>query len=98
MNFFCKLTPPRPTFAQDMSPEEGKLMQDHAHYWSEALAKGNVVAFGLVAAAEGAFGMGVVDFPGEAEVTAFTQGDPTILSGRGFAFDVHPMPMGVARA
>jgi hypothetical protein len=60
-------------------------------------ARGNVITFGLVADPSGPFGMGVVEFAGEAEVRAFTDGDPTIRSGQGFAFKIHPMPMGAAR-
>jgi hypothetical protein len=41
--------------------------------------------------------MGVVEFASEAEARAFTDGDPTIRSGQGFAFEVHPMPMGAVR-
>ena len=97
MTFFCKLLPPRADFAQTMTPEEGGLMQQHAAYWQEAMARGHVVAFGPVADPAGAFGMGIVDFPGEAEVRAFTDGDPTVRSGRGFSFQVHTMPLGVLR-
>jgi len=47
--FFCKLVPPRPSFAQDLSEAERKLMQEHAAYWREWMEKGHVVAFGVVA-------------------------------------------------
>lgn len=98
MNFFCRLLPPRASFAMDMTEAERGLMGEHAAYWSEALGRGNVVAFGLVADPAGAYGVGIVEFGNEAEVRAFTDGDPTIRSGQGFAFEVHPMPMGVVRA
>lgn len=33
MSFFlCKLIPPRPTFARDMTQAEAKLMQEHVAY------------------------------------------------------------------
>ena len=97
MNFFCKLLPPRPTFAQDMTPAEMQLMQQHAGYWQERIATGQVIAFGFVADPAGAFGMGIVDFESEAEVRAFTDADPTIQSRLGFWFEIHPMPLGVVR-
>ena len=97
MNFFCRLSPPRATFAQDMTEAEAGLMQEHVAYWNEALARREVVAFGLVAAPAGAYGIGIVDFPSEADARAFTDADPTIRSGQGFAFEVHPMPFGVVR-
>ena len=97
MNFFCKLLPPRPTFAMDMTEAEMRLMQEHAAYWTDAVARGSVITFGFVADPSGPFGMGVVEFGSEAEARAFTDGDPTIRSGQGFAFEIHPMPMGAVR-
>jgi hypothetical protein len=98
VNFFCKLLPPRPSFAQDMSPEERALMQQHAGYWQEWIGRGHVIAFGLVADPAGPFGIGIMDFATEADVRAFMEGDPTIQAGAGFRFEVHPMPMGVVTA
>jgi uncharacterized protein YciI len=98
MTYFCKLLAPRPDFVQTITPDEMQLMQQHAVHWNQGIADGHVVAFGLVADPRGAFGIGIVNFDGEAEVRAFTDADPTIQSGRGFAFEVAPMPMGVTRA
>ena len=95
MNFFCKLHPPRPSFAQDMSPEEGQLMERHAEYWREWMAHGHVAAFGLVGDPDGAYGIGIVEFEDFDAVKAFTDEDPTIRSESGFRFEVHPMPFGV---
>ena|SRR5689334_4933038 len=92
--FFCKLVPPRPSFAQDLSEAERKLMQEHAAYWREWMEKGHVVAFGVVADPAGAFGMGIVEVDDDAVVERLTANDPTILSGRGFRFDVFLMPRG----
>ena len=98
MNFFCKLLPPRPSFLLDMTEEEGRLMQEHASYWREWMARGNIIAFGVVADPAAVFGAGMVEFESLEEVQAFTEGDPTIQAGRGFRFEVHPMPFGVVRA
>ena len=95
--FYCKLNAPRPTFLQDMSPDEAAIMKEHAVYWRGFLEKGNVVAFGLVADVGGAFGVGLVEFDTESQAREFTNNDPTIRSGRGFSFDVMPMPMGIVR-
>ncbi|HEU4562806.1 MAG TPA: YciI family protein [Longimicrobium sp.] len=97
MNFFCKLVAPRADFVQTMTPAEGQLMQEHGAYWREWLAKGHVIAFGLVGDPRRAFGIGIVEFDNEEEARAFTDGDPTIESGQGFAFEVLPMPFGVVR-
>ena len=92
--YFCKLLPPRPTFAQDMTPAEGALMQQHAVYWREWMARGRVITFGVVADPAGVFGVGIVEVEDESEVRDLTDNDPTIRAGQGFRFDVHPMPFG----
>jgi hypothetical protein len=97
VNFFCKLLPPRPSFAHDMTPAEGQLMQEHAAYWRDWLARDHVIAFGLVGDPRGAFGIGIVEFDSEAEARSFTDGDPTIKASQGFTFEVLPMPLGVVR-
>jgi len=93
--FFCKLIPPRPTFPQDMSPAEAKLMQDHAAYWRDWMSKGNVVAFGPVWDPAGAYGIGIVQFADDMAVRSFAADDPTIKGGAGFRVEIHPMPRGV---
>lgn len=92
--FFCKLIPPRSTFAQDMSEAEAQIMAEHVAYWQELMGQGRVVAFGLVGGPAGAFGVGIVEVGDEAEVRRLTANDPTIRSARGFRLDVHPMPYG----
>ena len=37
--FFCKLVPPRPTFAADLSPAEAGVMKQHAMYWQDLIAR-----------------------------------------------------------
>lgn len=98
MDFYCRLVPPRPSFATDMTAQEAALMKAHGLYWREGLERGEVLAFGLVMDPDAPFGMGLVRFPDMAEARAFTDGDPTIRSGLGFRFDVHPMPNGVVTA
>ena len=92
--YFCKLLPPRPTFLQDMSEAEMKLMQDHGSYWRDLMERGLVVTFGVVADPAGAYGIGIVEVESEADTDRLTNNDPTIRSGRGFRFAVHPMPRG----
>ena len=92
--FFCKLNAPRPTFGQDMTPDEGRLMQEHAVYWRDWMAQGKVVTFGVVGDPAGVFGIGVIEVDDDAEARRLTDGDPVIRAGRGFRYDVHPMPFG----
>ncbi len=52
----------------------------------------------MVGDPKGVFGIGIVELESEADVRAFTAGDPTIRSGQGFDFEVLPMPFGVVRS
>jgi YCII-related domain-containing protein len=92
--FFCRLLPPRPTFARDMSPAEAKAMQDHGLYWRECMARGHVVVFGLVADPAAAFGIVVVEVADEDEARRMTANDPAILAELGLRYDIQPMPFG----
>ncbi|HEX7324777.1 MAG TPA: YciI family protein [Rhodanobacteraceae bacterium] len=92
--FFCKLIPPRPTFDRDLSGDEAKLMHAHAAYWRGWMGKGKVVAFGPIADPAGAFGVAILEVAGEREVQQLTSDDPVIRSGRGFRWELHPMPLG----
>ena len=92
--YFCKLIAPRPTFAMDMSEEEAQIMKAHAVYWRGCMEKGNVVAFGLVGDPAGAYGIGIIEVEDAAAARNMTDNDPTMLSGRGFFYEVQPMPFG----
>jgi len=46
--FLCKLTGPRPTFPQDMTPREAEIMQAHFAYCGELLRAGKAVVFGTI--------------------------------------------------
>ena len=46
--FFCRLLPPRPTFAMDMNAAEGAAMREHAAYWTTFAPRGVAVIFGPV--------------------------------------------------
>lgn len=90
-HFFVRLLAPRPTFLQDMTPEERDVMIAHADYWQRQLATGNAIVFGPVADPAGAWGLGVIAARDEAALRAFEAGDPAIIANRGFRYDVLPM-------
>lgn len=95
-HFFCKLVPPRPTFAQDLDEAEAAVMAQHAMYWKSLIDAGvKVFALGLVLDPAGAFGIGVIEAESETRVRELTNNDPAIKSGRDFRYDIHPMPRGV---
>lgn len=89
--FVCRLMPPRPTFAFDMTDEERAMMLEHASYWREQMVRGKVLIFGPVADPEGPWGLGVLKAQSEEEVETFEAGDPAIQSGRGFSYQTLPM-------
>ena len=90
--FLCRLLPPRPTFAQDMTAEEAAVMTDRVAYWVNRLHEGTAIVFGPVADPKGAWGMGVVRVADEAAVRMLEASDPAIRSKRGFRYEIFQMP------
>ncbi len=74
--YFLKLIPNRPTFSQDMSPDERSIMMQHIAYWTELMNKGKIIVFGPVADPAGAYGMGVAEVENEEELITLTSKDP----------------------
>jgi uncharacterized protein YciI len=95
--FFCKLTPPRPTFAIDMTDAERQLMHQHVAYWSDLAAKGSAIVFGPVADPQGGYGVAVIEAPDEAAVRELSIHDPVMTAGVGFSYAIHLMPQVVLR-
>jgi hypothetical protein len=95
--FFCKLIPPRPTFAADMSEDEAGLMRQHALHWQSAMDAGHAVVFGLVADPGGPYGIGVAQFERSGQIEAFTSSDPVIRAAVGFSYEIFPMPRATFR-
>ena len=81
MQFFLKLIPPRPTFAQDMTADEMALMQKHAAYWAEQFKTGKVLIIGPVLDAKGAWGMAVLQTASLADAQQMADNDPSVKSG-----------------
>lgn len=94
--FFLKLIPPRPTFAMDMTPEERSLMSQHVAYMGEHFQAGKVLIYGPVLAAEGAFGMGVLDVADEAEARSIMENDPSVKRKLN-TYEIAPMRVGAAQ-
>jgi len=93
----CKLLPPRPTFPADMTAEEAGLMQEHVAYWQREADRGAAVFVGPVFDPAGVWGLAIVDVSDAAAASALTEQDPLILSGRGFRYDIHPIPQAILR-
>lgn len=96
-HFFCKLTPPRPTFPRDITDAEREVMRQHVAYWSDLVAKGTAILFGPVADPQGGYGVAVVDAADELRVRELTARDPAIESGLGFSYTISAMPQVIVR-
>lgn len=94
--YLFKVTPPRPTFATDMTPAEAATIADHVAYWTGLLHRGTAVAFGPVTDPAGLYGMAVVEAEAERDVRVLSTHDPAITTGL-FTYDVFPMPQAIAR-
>ena len=81
LRFLLKLVPPRTTFANDMTPEEGKLMQQHADYWKAQFATGCVLIIGPVLDPKGVWGMAVLETETEDEARTLAMNDPSVKAG-----------------
>ena len=95
-HFFLKMIPPRPTFAEDMSPAEADTMGAHAAYLEGLAATGIGIAFGPVFDPAGVFGMGIVEAADEAEARTLTDGDPVVVAGIG-RYEIFPMRLSITR-
>jgi uncharacterized protein len=93
MNYMLKLIPPRATFAQDMSPEERAVMQQHLTYWTDLMNEGIAIVFGPVLDPKGAYGLGIVEVETEEQLRALTENDP---AARINTYEAYPM-MAVTR-
>jgi uncharacterized protein YciI len=90
--FYYRLNAPRPTFAADMTQEEAQVMETHAVYWRQLMEEGKVILVGPVLDPKASFGIGIVQLPEGEDPFPLGTNDPAITSGRGFTFEIHPMP------
>jgi len=95
-HFFVKLIPPRPTFAEDMTDDERRLMMQHAKCCQEHFDAGTLLVYGPVLAPLGSFGMAVMEAEEEADVQRIMEDDPSVKAGMN-SFEIYPMRVGNAR-
>ena len=95
--FFMRLIPPRPSFTDDITPDELALMQAHFAYTKQHFDAGTVLVFGPVFAEGGTFGMAVMNVDDVADVHAFMADDPSIKAGLN-TYEVWPMRLGGSQA
>jgi uncharacterized protein YciI len=92
MAFLYRLLPPRPTFAQDMSPEEAGVMERHVAYWQDLLNRDVALAFGPVLHPEEPWGLGLLALDDEHAARAIGDNDPAVQSGT-CTYEVVPMQL-----
>jgi hypothetical protein len=90
---YCRLIPPRPSFAVDMTADERAAMQRHVDYWTSLLERGTAIVFGPVADPAGPWGLGVVRLRGSEMATDIVDADPAILANIGLRYEILPMLM-----
>lgn len=90
--YYYRLNAPRPTFANDMTPEEARLMETHANYWRGLMEEGKALVVGPVFDPKETFGIGIVQLPEEENPLLLGQNDPAITANVGFTFEIHTMP------
>jgi uncharacterized protein len=76
IHYALYLNPSRPTFMQDMTDDERKIMQQHIAYWNDFMNKGMVLAFGPVLDPNGAYGLGIVEVENEQQMLDMIASDP----------------------
>jgi uncharacterized protein len=98
--FLYRLLPPRPSFAEDMSPAEAEVMERHVVYWQDLLNRDVAVAFGPVLDPHDPWGLGLLDLEDEGAAREIADGDPAVQSAT-CAYELVPMQLvrpGDARA
>jgi uncharacterized protein YciI len=73
------LRPPRQTFVEDMTDEEGAIMSAHREYLDRLLAEGRLVLAGPSLGP--VFGVAIVEADDETEARELMEADPAVRSG-----------------
>ncbi|HJY75674.1 MAG TPA: YciI family protein [Burkholderiales bacterium] len=92
MYYFCRLIPPRPTFATEMNAVEANAMGEHVAYWNDLLSKGKVIAVGPVKDPKGMWGVAIVSLRDAAELDELQANDPAIKASIGMRYEAYEMP------
>ena len=80
-SWLIRLIPPRPTFADDATPAEQAVMQQHYAYWKDLNDKGVCIFGGPVLDSKGVYGIVVVHAATADEARALGEGDPSVKAG-----------------
>lgn len=86
--------PPRPTFAHDATPEEGKVIGAHFEYLKKLLAEGKLVLAGPCE--DASMGLAIFETQDEDEARRITIQDPAVI-GKVFTCEVKPYRVSLLR-
>ncbi len=67
-------------------------MLRHRDYWEGLRASRKCVLFGLVAEPGDPHAIGILELTETEDPNSVTQDDPVVTEGRGFRYEIHPMP------
>jgi len=81
----------------DITDAEKTLMEQHSAYFRQQFDAGNVLIYGPVMAAGGAFGVGILEVAGEADAMLIMRNDPSVRGGLN-RFELSPMRVPASRA
>jgi len=80
-SWLIRLIPPRLTFADDATPAEQAVMQQHFAYWKDLNDKGVCIFGGPVLDPDGGYGIIVVHAATADEARALGEADPSVKAG-----------------
>jgi uncharacterized protein len=86
--FALMLNPNRPDFAQTMTDEERRIMQEHVIYWKKYLDQGVMLFFGPVMDPKAVYGLGIIAVDDASEVAGLIENDPASKINR---YEYYPM-------
>ncbi|HEV2594594.1 MAG TPA: YciI family protein [Sphingomicrobium sp.] len=89
--FFCRLLPPRPSFAVSMTPDERKIMEEHDAYWRSHARAGRLVIFGRVDDPAGTWRLLILRLASACEAEQLVVMDPAIKRRIGMTYDIRAM-------
>ena len=93
-NFLLLYRPPRPTFADDATDEEDRIIGDHFRYLKEILAQGKLLIAGPCE--DASMGIAVIECGNEEEARKIVAADPAVVA-RVFSCDVKPYRVALMR-
>jgi uncharacterized protein len=80
-HFFIRIEPTRPTFSQDATKEENKIVAEHFSYLKKLAGEGTVVLAGPSINGAKTFGAIIVEVENEAAAKAILAADPAYKAG-----------------